>query len=162
MVEALSHRPKGHGSDSWSGHIHAWVVGLVLVGMRMKGNQSMFLSRIDASLPHSPSLLSLKKNKGPEEETEQGLRTECHTWPAHRSNFHSKSANSTAETQVQGSMFRGDGWKQEHLHIRHSQVWPQRRVCVPPSVRRGMAGHGEALLREGELSILGGEREAAD
>lgn len=39
------------------------------------------------------------------EGTEPGLRTECHTWQRHRSNFH-ETANTVAETQGQGSMPR--------------------------------------------------------
>ena len=58
MVRVLSCKPKGHQFDSWSGHMPGlWVWSLVRAHAR--GNQSMFLSHTDVSLPLSLSLLSL-------------------------------------------------------------------------------------------------------
>ena len=52
LVEALSHKPKGSGLVSWSGHItRLWVHSPVRVCIR--GNQPMFLSHINVSLPLS-------------------------------------------------------------------------------------------------------------
>ena len=56
LVGASSHRPKGHGFDSQSGHIpRLWVLSPVPACAR--GNRSMFLSYIHIS---DPSPLSKK------------------------------------------------------------------------------------------------------
>ena len=52
--QSRSHKLKGHWFDSWSWHMPGlWVQSLV--GVHMKGNQWMFLSRINVSLPPFPS-----------------------------------------------------------------------------------------------------------
>ena len=60
LVGVSSHKPKGHRFDSQSGHMpRLWVRSLV--GACVRGNQLMFLSHINGSLPLSlPSLLSKK------------------------------------------------------------------------------------------------------
>ena len=69
FVGASSHRPKGCGFDSWSGLIpRLWAPSLV--GARMEGNRSMFLSHsngcICLSVCHPLSLpLSLKSINSP-------------------------------------------------------------------------------------------------
>ena len=54
LVRASSHKPKGHGLDSWSGHIPRLGVQS-LVRVHMRGNGLMFLSHITVFL--SPSFL---------------------------------------------------------------------------------------------------------
>ena len=56
---ASSHKAKGHRFDSQSGHMQGlWV--RYPVGVLLRGNQSMFFSHIDVSLPlFLPPLLSL-------------------------------------------------------------------------------------------------------
>ena len=60
LVGALSHGTKGHGFDSWSGHMpRLWVSSPV--GAHTRGNGLMFLSHIDVFLPPSLTLsLSLE------------------------------------------------------------------------------------------------------
>ena len=54
---ALSRTPNGHKSNSQVGHMpRLWVWSLA--GAPMRGNRSMFLSRIDFSLPPFPSKIS--------------------------------------------------------------------------------------------------------
>ena len=63
MVEASSHTPKDHGSDSWSGHIPRLQVQSP-VGVRMGGNGLMFFSHINVSLSLLFSLKSINISSG--------------------------------------------------------------------------------------------------
>ena len=61
-VGASSHKPKGCGFDSWSGHMPGLQVPSPIQGS-YESNQSMFLSHIDVFLPTSLPPLLAPNNK---------------------------------------------------------------------------------------------------